>query len=77
MEPRRLLQRDGRELYDRIELFREAAPLLVNAEDNKMTRRIGKPRPQYVARTPQLALRNIVFGRHSGSFIRLPSSNGE
>ena len=50
MTPGGVLQRDAREIYDRIDAVREAAAdLLVNTEDNAMTGRINKPSPQNVA----------------------------
>src|SRR6476660_3488316 len=50
MAPGGVLQRDAREIYDRIDAIGEAAAdLLVNAEDNAMTRRIDKPCPQNIA----------------------------
>ena len=50
MAPGCVLQRDAREIYDRIDLVGEAATdLLVNTEDNAMTRRIDKPCAQNIA----------------------------
>src|ERR1700680_4095530 len=50
MAPGGVLQRDAREIYDRIDAVGEAAAdLLVNTEDNAMTRRIDKPCPQNIA----------------------------
>ena len=50
MTPGGVLQRDAREIYDRIDAVGEAAAdLLVNTEDNAMTGRIDKPSPQNVA----------------------------
>jgi hypothetical protein len=50
MAPGRLRQRDGYEIYDRIDLVGEgAADLLVNTEDNAMMRRVDKPRPENIA----------------------------
>ena len=50
MAPGGVLQRDAREIYDRIDAAGEAAAdLLVNAEDNAMTGRIDKPCPQNIA----------------------------
>ena len=46
MAPGGVLQRDAREIYDRIDAVGEAAAgLLVNTEDNAMTGRIDKPCP--------------------------------
>ena len=79
MAPGGVLQRDAREIYDRIDAVGEAAAdLLVNTEDNAMT----GPR---ISRTPHVnmkslyhsLLRNSRSGRHSESFFQLPSSNGE
>src|SRR3984957_6711148 len=50
MVPDGALQRDAREIYDRIDAVGEAAAdLLVNTEDNAMTGRIDKPCPQNIA----------------------------
>jgi hypothetical protein len=50
MAPGGVLQRDAREIYDRIYAVGEAAAdLLVNTEDNAMTGRIDKPSPQNIA----------------------------
>jgi hypothetical protein len=50
MAPGGVLQRDAREIYDRIDAVGEAAAdLLVNTEDNAMTGRIDKPCPQNIA----------------------------
>ena len=80
-----VLQRDAREIYDRIDAVGEAAAnLLVNTEDNAMTGPIDKPCPQNIANAAHqyeiiapFAARNSRSGRYSESFFQLPSSNGE
>ena len=50
MAPGGVLQRDAREIYDRIDsVGKAAADLLVNTEDDAMTGRVDKPRPQDIA----------------------------
>jgi hypothetical protein len=50
MAPGGVLQRDAREIYNRIDAVGEAAAdLLVNTEDNAMTGRIEKRCPQNIA----------------------------
>ena len=65
-----VLQRDAREIYNRIDAVGEAAAdLLVNTEDSA-------PHVNMKSLYHSL-LRNSRSGRHSESFFQLPSSNGE
>ncbi len=75
MAPGGVLQRDGHEVYGRIDSAREVTTnLLVTTEDSAMTGRVGKPRSENT-RMPQVntkslyhsLLRNSPSEKHSES----------